>query len=61
MSRLKAVAERFAREAKAQPAQVPDLDPLAVAAEEFASAKTPGERADAFRTLAELASLEKRD
>lgn len=31
------------------------LDPYEIAAEEFASAKTSGERADVFRALAELA------
>lgn len=35
------------------------LDPYEIAAEEFASAKTPGERAEALRVIAELASLRK--
>ncbi len=35
------------------------IDPFEIAAEEFASAKTPGERADALRAITELASLRK--
>lgn len=56
MSRLKAAAERLARQAK--PVEE-SIDPVVFAAEEFASAKTPAERAEAARALVQLVQLEK--
>lgn len=56
MSRLKAAAERLARQAK--PAEE-KLDPVQFAADEFANAKTAAERAEAARALIELVQLEK--
>jgi hypothetical protein len=56
VSRLKAAAERLARQAK--PAEEP-IDPVVFAAEEFASAKTPAERAEAARALVQLVQMEK--
>lgn len=55
-------AIRRATAASSKPAVVEEVerpDPYEVAAEELASAKTPGERADVLRVIAELARLAK--
>jgi hypothetical protein len=52
----RAVAES-AKPAKKEEVERPD--PFEVAAEELASAKTSGERADVLRVIAELARLQK--
>lgn len=60
MSLSEAVKRAASETAKPAPKEeVPRPDPFEVAAEELATAKTPAERADVLRVIAELARLSK--
>lgn len=56
---IKRAAAASAKPAEEKKDEVPRPDPFEVAAEELASAKTSGERADVLRVIAELARLAK--
>lgn len=57
---LSEAVKRAVEAAKPAPkAEVERPDPFEVAAEELTSAKTPGERAEVLRAIAELARLTK--
>jgi len=59
MSLADAVKRAAATVTPAAKKDEPRPDPFEVAAEELASAKTPGERAEVLRAIAELARLQK--
>lgn len=53
---LESAVKRAQANLAPKPQEQDDLDPLAIAAEELVSAKTPQQRAEAARALVQLAS-----